>query len=447
MKFPIDIANQHVLESGVDAVGGTSTSYSFEIGIEGSGYGEAVIFEGRLSTADDADWIRLPEISEIALHRVSAFDAEGNILDGLTVRLHGSDGQALPDDPYLVGSGSERFYEGSEGSSPYYLSVSGSTATDYFIGIERIGRLGFGTEHNDVTGMAGLPNRYYAYGGSDRIRGNVGNDTIFGGDGRDPLLGNDGDDSLFGDAGDDTLSGGSGDDMLDGGLGDDLLLGFDDNDLMLGGTGADKLQGLSDDDQLRGGNGHDSLYGGDGNDFLVGGAGSDFLGGGAGSDTVSYADATRALTLDLVDHTANAGAAAGDVISSAETIRGTRLADSIAGNAHRNTLRGNDGNDRLTGREGADTLSGGAGDDTLIGGAAGDLLEGGAGRDVFVFAADGAEDLVLDFDAADDVIRIEGGSDATVATADGNTIITFMETSVVLVGVTLGHADITFEFS
>lgn len=443
MGFPVDMADERIVETG-DAAGGTDTSYAFGIGIEGGGYGSAVIFEGQLSTADDVDWIRLPEISEIALHRVSAFDAEGNIVGGLTVRLHGSDGQALPDDPYLVGSGSERFYEGS---SPYYLSVSGSAATDYFIGIERIGRLGFGTEHNDVTGMAGVPNRYYAYGGSDRIRGNTGNDTIFGGDGRDPLVGNDGDDSLFGDAGDDTLSGASGDDMLDGGLGDDLLLGFDDNDLMLGGTGADRLQGLSDDDQLRGGNGSDSLYGGDGNDFLVGGAGSDFLGGGAGSDAVSYADATRALTLDLVDQTANAGAAAGDVISSAETIRGTRLADSIAGNAHRNTLRGNDGNDHLAGREGADTLSGGTGDDTLMGGADGDLLAGGAGRDVFVFAADGAEDLVLDFDAADDVIRIEGGSDATVATADGNTVITFMETSVVLVGVTLGQADITFEFA
>ena len=49
------------------------------------------------------------------------------------------------------------------------------------------------------------------------------------------------------------------------------------------------------------------------------------------------------------------------------------------------------------GGSGADVLSGGGGDDWLHDGGGTDVLTGGAGADVFVFARDGAVDLVTDF--------------------------------------------------
>ena len=53
--------------------------------------------------------------------------------------------------------------------------------------------------------------------------------------------------------------------------------------------------------------------------------------------------------------------------------------------------------DRIMGGSGADVLSGGGGDDWLHDGGGTDVLTGGAGADVFVFARDGAVDLVTDF--------------------------------------------------
>ena len=53
--------------------------------------------------------------------------------------------------------------------------------------------------------------------------------------------------------------------------------------------------------------------------------------------------------------------------------------------------------DRLMGSAMADTLDGGAGDDFIHDGAGADTLRGGAGADVFVFARDGAVDVIADF--------------------------------------------------
>ena len=55
------------------------------------------------------------------------------------------------------------------------------------------------------------------------------------------------------------------------------------------------------------------------------------------------------------------------------------------------TLTATDGNDILFGTRGSDWLEGGAGDDSLT---------GGAGGDTFVFRANGGNDVVTDFNAA-----------------------------------------------
>jgi Ca2+-binding RTX toxin-like protein len=61
-------------------------------------------------------------------------------------------------------------------------------------------------------------------------------------------------------------------------------------------------------------------------------------------------------------------------------------------------LTGDARGDLLWGGAGADSLSGGAGDDILFDGAGADVMRGGPGADVFVLAADGALDRILDFE-------------------------------------------------
>lgn len=70
------------------------------------------------------------------------------------------------------------------------------------------------------------------------------------------------------------------------------------------------------------------------------------------------------------------------------------------------TLKGRDGSDMIIGSHGSDTILGGAGDDILHDGAGGDRLTGGAGADVFILAYDGSNDIIMDFDPAQDSIDL-----------------------------------------
>ncbi|MGE0717617.1 MAG: hypothetical protein AB7P02_19375 [Alphaproteobacteria bacterium] len=112
----------------------------------------------------------------------------------------------------------------------------------------------------------------------------------------------------------------------------------------------------------------------------------------------------------------------------ADAFTGGTSADTIFGMDGDDTLAGAAGTDGLSGGHGADTIHGGAGDDLVHGGRDGDALHGdrgadtlsgdrgddslwgGEGADVFLFAADGGHDLVLDFDPAEgDRIAVAAG--------------------------------------
>ena len=153
------------------------------------------------------------------------------------------------------------------------------------------------------------------------------------------------------------------------------------------------------------------LYGGSGNDTLDGGPGSDTLIGGSGADTVSY-ESTAGVTVNLGSATAMAmGSAGRDTILEIER---------VTGSSHKDRLTGDDGRNALDGGHGPDVLAGDAGADTLIGGAGADVLTGGAGRDRFDFnaALDAATnvDRIIDFNAADDTIRLDNDIFAAFAT-------------------------------
>jgi len=101
----------------------------------------------------------------------------------------------------------------------------------------------------------------------------------------------------------------------------------------------------------------------------------------SGTDTLSYEDATSAVTVDLSDNSTG-GFASGDTI------------------VHFENVTGGDYNDTLTGDDGANTISGGEGDDTLNGGSGNDILIGNSGND----ALNGGD--------GDDVLHGRGGADA-----------------------------------
>lgn len=145
-----------------------------------------------------------------------------------------------------------------------------------------------------------------------------------------------------------------------------------------------------------------------------------------GNDTVSYADATDRVLVDLATDLGAApfarffgsGAAEGDTFTAIESAFGGAFADNLRGNAERNHLVGGAVSDRLYGRAGDDRLDGGTGSDALYGNLGADVLTGGGSadegrRDRFIYfsAADSgvgreARDLITDFIVGEDRIEI-----------------------------------------
>jgi len=240
------------------------------------------------------------------------------------------------------------------------------------------------------------------------LAGNELANSIYGNEGANVLSGGGGGDYLVGAGGADTLNGGDGEDALDGGAGNDVLSGGADNDYLVGGAGADLMDG---------GTGADRMFGGLGDDlYLVDNVGDQVSeAAGQGNDriassidyVISAGNSVEVLTTDS------------DSGTSALSLTGNELANSIYGNAGSNFLSGGGGDDYLVGLggddflhggAGQDAIDGGAGDDNLNGGADADYLVGGAGNDYFAFAdtlGPGNVDRIADFSHGADHIALD----------------------------------------
>lgn len=122
---------------------------------------------------------------------------------------------------------------------------------------------------------------------------------------------------------------------------------------------------------------------------VVGYSGDNVFDGRSGSDTVSYADSTQGITLDLrISSGQDLGANGTDTLISIENVVGTSFDDVLIGmdTSTSNTLSGGAGNDILRGLGGNNFLYGDDGDDLLIGGVDNDTLDGGEGSDTVSFA-------------------------------------------------------------
>lgn len=220
-----------------------------------------------------------------------------------------------------------------------------------------------GTEYDDVLTGIGVSSSIWGLGGNDQIYGDRTSDAVVGGSG----------DALYGGAGNDLIHGYGGNDLIDGGIDDDTLIGGAGDDTIIGGAGNDIIDGGFD---------NDVLSGGEGDDTIIGDLGNDLIDGGAGDDTIS----------------------------------------------------GGSGNDLIDGGSGADTMTGGAGRDIFVltlgdsGGFDLSLFDDpnlfddsyefdGETSDLYLSGDERAEDVVTDFDAASDKIRIAtlNGDEATIA--------------------------------
>src|SRR6056297_456730 len=306
-----------------------------------------------------------------------------------------------------------------------------------------------------ITGMAG-DDWLFGEAGADILRGGPGHDRMVGGTGADSLYCGDGDDSLEGLSSIDLLFGEAGNDTISGGTGADTLYGGAGNDRLLGNTGVDLIYGGDGDDWISPGNGVDVVYGGGGNDTVIGRTGWDTLFGGDGDDSLLGSEGQDDLH----------GEAGNDTLSGGfgfDFLYGGDGDDNLFGNLGSDVLEGGSGNDSLYGATGNDTLRGGPGDDVIFGSQGLDVIEGGPGNDTirggslqdeFIFRRGDDRDVILDFEAAHDILMLDAGLVDGPATAqtvleryatydEGRVTLDFGEGDVIEVTLYLGLGDLT----
>jgi Ca2+-binding RTX toxin-like protein len=272
-----------------------------------------------------------------------------------------------------------------------------------------------GAGNNLLNGGSGSDTASYAYAGSAvSVSLALATAQATGGSGSDTLTAIE---NLTGSNYNDTLSGNAGANILDGGAGIDTMIGGDGSDTYyvrnigdvvtetnatasIGGTdmvysylAAHTLAANVENGRILA-TGAANLTGNGLNNVLFAGTGNNVMNGGTGTDMASYLYAGSAVTISLAVSTAQAtGGSGSDTLTAIEN---------------------------LTGSSYNDTLSGNSGTNVLIGGTGNDVLTGGAGLDAFLFntALNAATnlDMLTDFSAADDTIRLENAIFTQLAT-------------------------------
>lgn len=240
--------------------------------------------------------------------------------------------------------------------------------------------------------------RYFLYGGDDRVELGTGNDVVDGGSGRDTFA----IDASFNSA---EISASAGSLRIESAYGVDTLSNFEiiafrDTSYSVRFAPATSLYVYGDTDPLVrkdyliGGNADNRMWGKKGGDWIFGEAGTDTIWGNAGADVLSGGGGADLLY--------------GGVGS--DKLIGGRSADALYGGDGADRLIGGHGNDRMFGGAGRDTLAGGDGKDKLYGGAGADMLTGGDGRDIFCFKKGSGQDVISDFQLGQDRIEIGTGA-------------------------------------
>lgn len=224
----------------------------------------------------------------------------------------------------------------------------------------------------------GILNVFFGTSGSDVLSGTNDSDHIFGMEGNDLLDGGEGDDLLAGEAGNDIMTGGQGNDvfLLNDSSGNDIITDFtpgaDTIELFAVDVAFKDLTSEHTDDGL--------LISWGENSVLLQGITAD-----PDESWFSFMPTFDASGEPLLPHI--------DV----SIIEGTEGDD---------TLVGTEESDNIFGNAGDDELSGDAGNDVLVGGEGSDTLTGGSGSDVFIIDSKVGDDVITDFNPAEDKIDL-----------------------------------------
>jgi Ca2+-binding RTX toxin-like protein len=112
--------------------------------------------------------------------------------------------------------------------------------------------------------------------------------------------------------------------------------------------------------------------------------------------------------------------------------------DVINGGTDDDRMYGGADNDTLNGGTGSDQIRGDDGDDVLIGGTGNDWLYGGAGADTFEFDSASNNDVVKDYDVAEDTTHIADTVFLGVTYSLDNTVVFHLGGSITYEGLVVG---------
>jgi Ca2+-binding RTX toxin-like protein len=269
-----------------------------------------------------------------ALRNTLTGNAQANLLDG------GAGADTLTggagNDVYVVDNIGDRVREVAGGGK----DTVRSSVTFSLLDTDGAGAAGGGVENLVLSGSAAINGTGNAF--ANQITGNAVANILDGRAGADTLSGGDGNDTYVVDnAGDRVLeaaTAGAGIDTVNSTLAAYTLAANVENGRILS-AGTASIAG----------NALDNVF--------FAGAGDNLFDGGAGKDTVSWADASAGVNINI-GYTLGAlpsGGSGSETLVSIENLIGSAFADSLAGNTLANVLDGGSGADFLVGRSGSDT--------------------------------------------------------------------------------------------
>lgn len=267
----------------------------------------------------------------------------GNNNDGRDVLFGGAGNDKLfggGDNDTLNGGAGDDILTGGTGRD----SLDGGTGTDTASYLDSAFAVTVRLWDNTATGgdalgdsLSNIENLTGSQAGNDTLAGNAGNNVLNGAGGADYMNGREGNDTYFVDNAGDVISDYSGLDTVNSSI--SYTLGSQLENLNLLGAG-----GL---------NGTGNTL----NNTLSGTSGNNILNGLDGTDTVSYANASAGVSVNLgISGAQNTLGAGTDTVLNFESLIGSGFNDTLIGTANANTLTGGAGTDKLTGGAGADTF-------------------------------------------------------------------------------------------
>ncbi len=306
-------------------------------------------------------------------------------------------------------------FEGTLKSTDYNSTVKIINATKSEKAVTIYGN----AQANTITGSTNV----------DVIYGGAGKDVLYGGKSKDFIYGEAGADYLYGEAGADYLDGGKGADTLSGGKGKDTLIGGNGKDVFIynDGDGQDIITDYSatQGDLIKlGVNSFSTSTSGDSDVVLTVGSGKITVKNGQGQN-ISVVGAGGATTLISGESSLPDGLTYSSdktAITAASPFSGTLDLSKYSSVTNVNATT-NDNFISVKGTSKTETIQAGTGGSSIIGGGGDDYLSGGSGADVFVYANGDGNDIINNYIAGQDRIKIMSGAISQASISGSNVVL------------------------